>query len=87
MSKKKNIKKLRTQLKKGHQGRRRSGDFTREYNEHGFEDKPTLHQERLNGKGELTRHRTVIGANSSDTHDAIDIQLEIKAEECIQGGS
>ena len=81
----KNSRKVRTQLKKGHQFRQRKGDLTREYREHGFEEDHIVADERLSGKGELTRHRTVIGAEVSDEHDAIQLQLEIDESQCIQG--
>jgi len=82
---KNNSRKVRTQLKKGHQGRQRKGDFTREYREHGFQDEDTLDRERLSGKGDLTRHRTVIGEAVTQEHDAIQFQLEIDESLCIQG--
>ncbi|MAT10553.1 MAG: ribosome small subunit-dependent GTPase A [Rhodopirellula sp.] len=81
----KNSRKVRTQLKKGHQGRQRKGDLTREYREHGFKEGHTLNDERLSGKGELTRHRTVIGTAVSEEHDAIQLQLEIDESRCIRG--
>ena len=84
MSKKKS-RKVRTKLKKGHQGRRRRGDFTREFEKHGFRDIDPVRQERLSGKGDLTRHRTVIGEAGSDEHDAINVQLKINEQDCIRG--
>ena len=78
-------KKIRTQLKKGHQVRRRRSDFTREYREHGFKDKDTLSSERINGKGVLTRHRTIIGEAVTDDHDAIQVHLEIDTTDCLKG--
>lgn len=77
--------KVRTQLKKGHQGRRRRGDFTREYHEHGFQNDETVQRERLSGKGDLTRHRTVIGEASTEEHDPVQVHLEINEADCLSG--
>ena len=82
---KKKTRKVRTQLKKGHQGRRRRGDFTREYHEHGFTEKSTMRRERVSGKGDLTRHRTIIGEASADEHDALNVQLDIDEKDCLHG--
>ena len=84
MSNKKS-RKVRAKLKKGHQGRRRQGDFTREFKQHGFHDSDTVNQERLSGKGDLTRHRTIIGETVKEEHDAIQFQLEISEQDCIKG--
>lgn len=58
MGKKKS--KKRTDFRKRHQGRVRGGDFTRQYKT-GDEDKlaDMEHGERVSGKGDLTRKRTV----------------------------
>ena len=84
MSKKKSHK-VRTKLKKGHQGRRRQSDFTREFKQHGFHDSDTVSHERLSGKGDLTRYRTIIGETGKEEHDAIQVQLDINEKDCIQG--
>jgi len=84
MSKKKS-RKVRTKLKKGHQGRGRRSDFTREFQQHGFHESDTVSHERLSGKGDLTRHRTIIGESGKEEHDAIRVQLAINEEDCIQG--
>jgi len=63
--------KLRASFRKNHQGRVRQGDFTRDF--HGGDKAEKLadmaHDERVSGKGELTRKRTVIGSNA-DPEDA-----------------
>ena len=55
--------KLRTDFRKKHQGRTRKGDLTREFragDDGQLED--ALHGERVSGKGDLTRKRTVMGS-------------------------
>jgi ribosome biogenesis GTPase len=75
MAKKKQAKQ-RTSFRKNYQGRVRQGDLTRDFNageEDALADIP--HQERVSGKGDLTRKRTVAGvdntagAEASPTHD------------------
>lgn len=61
-------KKKRTGFRKRHQGRVRRGDFTRQF-ETGDRDQlaDEIHGERLSGKGDLTRQRTV---SEDDRRDA-----------------
>ncbi|MGV3485489.1 MAG: ribosome small subunit-dependent GTPase A [Planctomycetaceae bacterium] len=58
--------KLRAEFRKNHQGRVRQGDFTRDF--HRGDKSETLadmaRDERVSGKGELTRKRTIIGSDA-----------------------
>ncbi len=58
--------KFRTEFRKNHQGRVRRGDFTRDFQ--GGDKTDSLadmaRDERVSGKGELTRKRTVIGSDA-----------------------
>lgn len=57
-------KKIRTDFRKTHQVRRRKGDLTRDFaRDDGAEDR-TLKSERLSGKGDLTRKRTIVGVET-----------------------
>lgn len=57
-------KKIRTEFRKSHQGRRREQDLTRELTrDDGAEDR-LVKNERLSGKGELTRKRTIVGQDA-----------------------
>ena len=60
-------KKRRTDFRKRHQGRVRRGDFTRQFRT-GDQDElaDEVHGERLSGKGDLTRHRTVVEDGDDD---------------------
>lgn len=60
MSKKKQGKKQRVEFRKNRNERTRETDWTRKFNEHGFENVDPIRQERISGKGELARKRTVI---------------------------
>jgi ribosome biogenesis GTPase len=57
-------KKIRTDFRKQHQGRRRKGDLTRDFARDDRAEDRTLKSERLTGKGELTRKRTIVGVES-----------------------
>ncbi len=70
--------KLRTEFRKNHQGRVRQGDFTRDF--HSGDKSETLadmaHDERVSGKGELTRKRTIIGSDSKpEDSSGLDVRL------------
>ena len=56
-------KKIRVPLRKNRAKKPRERDWTRQFQEHGPEELPEMPLvERVSGKGELTRHRTVIEA-------------------------
>jgi ribosome biogenesis GTPase / thiamine phosphate phosphatase len=70
--------KVRTEFRKNHQGRVRRGDFTRDF--HSGDKSETLadmaRDERVSGKGELTRKRTVIGADGKQNDSSgLDVTL------------
>lgn len=65
MAPKRNQQKLRADFRKKHQGRVRKSDLTRQFHggdETGLDD--IIQSERVSGKGELTRKRTVLGSDS-----------------------
>jgi len=59
-------KKVRVDFRKNRSERTRIGDWTRKFEEHGFEEEAEVSVERVGGKGELTRRRTVIGGLADD---------------------
>ncbi len=77
--------KIRARLKKNHQGRSRKGDLTRDYQQHQFQDEDTEYREQVSGKGELTRHRTVIGTREAGEDDGLAVQLEADMSLCTAG--
>ena len=85
MAKNKKSKKIRTALKKRHQTRQRTGDFTREFQQHGFEEKAPEKQERISGKGALTRHRTVVGVEADAGDTGLQVHLNVDDSETITG--
>jgi ribosome biogenesis GTPase len=54
-------KKVRVEFRSNRNGRTRNSDLTRQFIEHGFEDEKGINAERIGGKGEMSRRRTVVG--------------------------
>src|SRR5947209_3329830 len=57
-------KKVRVDLRKNRTKPPRDRDWTRQFQEHGFQEDATLGQERVRAKGELSRRRTIITQES-----------------------
>ena len=86
MSKKPNKKKLRTELRKNRGTRSRQRDLTRRFQQEELNDDETAHGERISGKGELTRKRTIVGAIAENEDAAgLSVQLEVNLDECLPG--
>lgn len=82
MSKKKS--KIRTEFRKNREVRTRQTDLTREYSEHGFEEDESVRNERISGKGDLSRHRTVAGAEIVEDDAGVTVRPEVD-ENCLPG--
>ncbi len=54
-------KKQRADFRKNRTVRARPSDWTRRYREHGFTDEAPVQSERISGKGDLVRRRTICG--------------------------
>ena len=52
-------KKIRADFRKNRNVRARRSDWTRQFDEHGFQEEAPLQSERVSGKGDLTRRRTI----------------------------
>ena len=59
-------KKIRVDLRKNRNKLPRERNWTRSYQEHGFENEDTPQEERVRAKGELSRRRTIIQDETSD---------------------
>ena len=57
-------KKIRADFRKNRSVRARTTDWTRRYRQHGFEEEAPPQSERISGKGELARRRTVCGEHA-----------------------
>lgn len=80
MSKKK---KLRTDFRKKHESRTRPRGLTQDFRA-GVEDEGAS-TERISGKGELTRKRTIIGAEATQTDTGLHVHLEVDEAQCKRG--
>ena len=57
-----------------------------EYREHGFEDEAPLQSERISGKGELVRRRTVCGEQlDGEAEPGFGVQLDVDESVCRRG--
>ncbi|MDD4266886.1 MAG: ribosome small subunit-dependent GTPase A [Pirellulales bacterium] len=79
--------KLRAQFRKNRSRRARGKSWTREFKNHGFEDHDLPQEERVSGKGALTRHRTVVGeevaGKGGEPH--LGVRLEVDPSVCRAG--
>ena len=81
--KKKSHSKIRTEFRKNHQGRTRDTNLTRKYEQGLLGD--TASRERVSGKGELTRHRTVMGQHSATGSDGLAVELQFDDPTIVSG--
>ena len=85
MAGKKKKNKVRTQFRKRHETRARQGDLTREYRQadgDGLED--IENSERVRGRSQLGRHRTIIG-EEVENDGGFDVALAVDLDVCRPG--
>ncbi|HVX10710.1 MAG TPA: ribosome small subunit-dependent GTPase A [Pirellulales bacterium] len=82
MAKRKN-KQLRADFRKNRTSRARQGDLTRKFQTEDVAD-DAARDERLSGKGELTRKRTVRGLQTSDD-SGLSVLLDVDESTCLHG--
>ena len=74
--------KIRAEFRKNRSSRTRPSDWTRRFEQHGFEEDETTKQERISGKGDLTRRRTVAGSEL-DTGDEPGFEIRLDVDEAV----
>jgi len=78
--------KIRAQFRKNREVRTRKTDFTREFDRDGFDEDDLKRQERISGKGELTRKRTVRGREVElGDEPGLGVQFEVDESVCRRG--
>ena len=83
MSKK--SRKVRTEFRKNRSQKARGKNWTRQFDEHGFQEEDPLQGERVSGKGDLSRRRTVVGEEiTGGAEPHLSVHLEID-ESCRAG--
>jgi len=85
MAKQPKKKKVRAEFRKKHESRTRQHDLTREFHAHGFADDETVRGERLSGKGELTRKRTIVGETVDGEEAGLGVRFNIDEADCRTG--
>lgn len=82
---KKKKQKIRATFRKNRQVRTRKQGLTEEYRDHGFEQDDASRTERISGKGDLTRKRTVVGVEPGDEETGLAILRDVDASQCLTG--
>ena len=82
---KKKKQKIRATFRKNRQVRTRKQNLTDEYRDHGFEADDSRRSERISGKGDLTRKRTVVGVEPGDDETGLGILRDVDVSECLAG--
>ena len=83
--KKKNKSKIRANFRKRQSTRVRKTDFTKDFKDDAEALENSVSGERLSGKGELSRKRTVIGKNSDQGESGFEVDLEIDSKNSHPG--
>ena len=81
---KKSRKKIRVALKKNRQKKSRPKSFTRELLDE-LENRDLETSERLTGKGDLTRYRTVVGVEAGESADGSSVSRHVDESQCLGG--
>jgi len=77
---------LRARFRKNRSDRTRRTDWTREFRQDGLQQDDSPKEERISGKGDLTRQRTVRGTTGDDDgQPGLGIRLDVDAETCRAG--
>lgn len=76
--------KIRTEFRKNREVRVRRGDLTKDFNDHGFEQDESVSSERVSGKGDLSRKRTIVGEQLDDD-TGLSVLPEVDEANCLKG--
>ncbi len=85
MAKKKKGKQVRANFRKRQNTRVRKRDFTREFEEDADGVNEQRSGERVSGKGDLTRKRTVSGADAATGASGFEVELDVDRPDCLRG--
>jgi ribosome biogenesis GTPase / thiamine phosphate phosphatase len=76
--------KIRAEFRKGYSSRQREGNLTRESQTDDWQDEQSR-SERVAGKGEYARKRTVIGQVAEDPSTGFSVLLDVDESQCLRG--
>jgi ribosome biogenesis GTPase len=77
--------KIRADLRKNRAPRTRKPDYTRDFETEKFDEDRVPRQERISGKGELTRRRTVVGVEAESGDAGLAVQRDVDLAACRMG--
>ncbi len=78
--------KIRAEFRKKHDTRKRSRDFTRQFaRDDGQQQEEMASSERISGKGELTRKRTIVGVETDFDEAGLSVDLDVDTTVSLQG--
>jgi ribosome biogenesis GTPase len=77
-------KQIRTNFRKNRAPKARDNQWTRGFQDHGFAEEDTTHDERISGKGDLTRKRTVAGEEVQGEAGP-EVVLDVGHKTCLRG--
>lgn len=83
MSKKPRPNKIRTEFKKNYQQRPRDSNWTRQFHDGSLDDQ-SASRERVSGKGDMSRHRTILG-QTIESEDGLPIEFESEDSNILVG--
>lgn len=78
-------KKIRADFRKGHQARTRHSDLTREYLRDDSVADRLVSSERVSGKGDLTRKRTIVGIEADASEVGLAVHRQVDANDVLRG--
>ena len=82
-------KKFRAEFRKNRTPRARKTDWTRQFDEHGFQEQAPETEERISGRGEMNRHRTIRTAEPAaelgNAEIPFDVLLDVDLAVCRRG--
>ena len=85
MSKRPKKQKLRAEFRKNREIRTRRADLTQEFQQDEFDEDKSVHTERISGKGDLARRRTVVGDVVEDEEAGLGVLLDVDEAACRHG--
>lgn len=81
--------KFRVEFRKNRAPRARKTDWTRQFDQHRFDEQAPEAEERISGRGEMVRRRTVVAADASPEQDGaeipFDVHLDVDETACRRG--
>ncbi|MEZ6071228.1 MAG: hypothetical protein R3C10_13375 [Pirellulales bacterium] len=78
--------KIRADFRKNREKPARVRDWTQQFAEHGFETSDPEQRERVSGKGDISRRRTVIGSEiGTDDDGTFGVEIDVDESRCLSG--